>query len=175
MKKSELKVDYLDENTFWHITSKLNIENIQKNGLVPHNGKRNGKLISPEDPVSRVFFSQGLEGVLGQANNMVSIIDRIVKNIERTNEGDNGKNVKEKMREFLNNEIKEKDTKNGGFIDTIIFIKQDIFNNGINKNLNEQELNKIIYNIAKTIWENEICLKANIKEDIDYSLSLIHI
>lgn len=169
MKKSELKVDYLDENTFWHITSKLNIENIQKNGLVPHNGKRNGKLISPEDPVSRVFFSQGLEGVLGQANNMVSIIDRIVKNIERTNEGDNGKNVKEKMREFLNNEIKEKDTKNGGFIDTIIFIKQDIFNNGINKNLNEQELNKIIYNIAKTIWENEICLKANIKEDIDYS------
>ena len=30
-------------------------------------------------------------------------------------------------------------------------------------------MNKIIYNIAKTIWENEICLKANIKEDIDYS------
>ena len=28
---------------------------------------------------------------------------------------------------------------------------------------------KIIYNIAKTIWENEICLKANIEEDIDYS------
>ena len=169
MKNSELNKNYLDENTFWHITSKLNIKSIQKNGLVPHNGKRNGKLISPEDPVARVFFSQGLEGVLGQANNMASIIDRVVENIERTDEGDNGKKVKEKMDKFLNNEIEGKDAKNGGFIDIITFIKEDMFKNGINKNLNEQDLNKIIYNISKTIWENEICLKANIEEDIDYS------
>ena len=100
---------------------------------------------------------------------MASIIDRVVENIERTDEGDNGKNVKEKMDEFLNNEIEGKDAKNGGFIDIITFIKEDMFKNCINKNLNEQDLNKIIYNIAKTIWENEICLKANIKEDIDYS------
>lgn len=153
MKNSELNKNCLDENTFWHITSKLNIKSIQKNGLVPHNGKRNGKLISPEDPVARVFFSQGLEGVLGQANNMASIIDRVVENIERTDEGDNGKNVKEKMDEFLNNEIEGKDAKNGGFIDIITFIKEDMFKNGINKNLNEQDLNKIIYNIAKTIWK----------------------
>lgn len=173
MKNSELKENYLDENTFWHITSKLNIESIQRNGLVPHNGERNGKLISPEDPVSRVFFSQGLEGVLGQANNMASIIDRVIKSIERTNEGDNGKDVKEKMQVFLNdsvdNEIEEKDARNGGFIDTIIFIKEDMFKNGINKNLNEQDLDKIIYDIVKTIWENEICLKANMKEEVDYS------
>ena len=56
MKNSELKENYLDENTFWHITSKLNIESIQRNGLVPHNGERNGKLINPEDPESRVFL-----------------------------------------------------------------------------------------------------------------------
>lgn len=169
MKNSELSKKCLDENTFWHITSKLNIKSIKKNGLVPHNGKRNGKLISPEDPVARVFFSQGLEGVLGQANNMASIIDRVVENIERTDEGDNGKNVKEKMDEFLNNEIEGKDAKNGGFIDIITFIKEDMFKNGINMNLNEQDLNKIIYDIAKTIWKNEICLKVNIKEGVDYS------
>lgn len=168
MKNSELKEIYLDEDTFWHITSKLNKESIQINGLVPHNGERNGKLVSAEDPVSRVFFSQGLEGVLGQANNMASIIDRVIKRIERTNEGDSGKNIKEKMEDFLNND-EEKNDRNGGFIDIIIFITKDVFKNGINKNLNEQELDKIIYDISKTIWENEICLKADIKEDEDYS------
>ncbi len=173
MKNSELKVSYLDENTFWHITSKLNIESIQRNGLVPRDGKRNGKNTSAEDPVPRVFFSQGLDGVLAQANNLAFLINEFVKNIERTDEGDNGKNVKEQMNEFLNNsvnnEIEKKDVKNGGFIDIANFIKGDIFKNGINKNLSEQDLNKIIYNITKTIWENDICLKANLKENVDYS------
>ena len=84
MKNSELKVNYLDENTFWHITSKLNIESIQKNGLVPRDGKRNGKNTSAEDPVPRVFFSQGLEGVLGQANNLAFLMNAVIKNIEKT-------------------------------------------------------------------------------------------
>ena len=97
MKNSELKVNYLDENTFWHITSKLNIESIQKNGLVPRDGKRNGKNTSAEDPVPRVFFSQGLEGVLAQANNLAFLINEFIKNIEKTDDGDNGKNVKEKI------------------------------------------------------------------------------
>lgn len=173
MKNSELKVNYLDENTFWHITSKLNIESIQKNGLVPRDGKRNGKNTSAEDPVPRVFFSQGLEGVLAQTNNLAFLINEFIKNIEKTDNGDNGKNVKEKMQEFLNNsvnnEIEKKENSNGGFIDIANFIKEDIFKNGINKNLNEHDLNKIIYNITKTIWENDVCLKANLKESVDYS------
>lgn len=173
MKNRELKVNYLDENTFWHITSKLNIESIQKNGLVPRDGKRNGKSTSAEDPVPRVFFSQGLEGVLAQANNLAFLINEFIKNIEKTDDGDNGKNVKEKMQEFLNNsvnnEIEKKENSNGGFIDIANFIKEDIFKNGINKNLNEHDLNKIIYNITKTIWENDVCLKANLKENVDYS------
>lgn len=173
MKNSELKVNYLDENTFWHITSKLNIESIQKNGLVPRDGKRNGKNTSAEDPVPRVFFSQGLEGVLAQANNLAFLINEFIKNIEKTDDGDNGKNVKEKMQEFLNNsvnnEIEKKENSNGGFIDIANFIKEDIFKNGINKNLNEHDLNKIIYNITKTIWENDVCLKANLQENVDYS------
>ncbi len=173
MKNSELKKDYLDENTFWHITSKLNIESIQKNGLVPRDGNRNGKSTSAEDPVPRVFFSQGLEGLLGQANNLARIIDEVVTSIERTNKGDDEKNVKQKMQEFLNNsvndKIENKEAKNGGFIDIANFIKEDIFKNGINKNLNEHDLNKIIYNVTKTIWENDICLKANLKENEDYS------
>ena len=105
MKNSELKVNYLDENTFWHITSKLNIESIQKNGLVPRDGKRNGKNTSAEDPVPRVFFSQGLEGVLGQANNLAFLMNAFIKNIEKTNDGDSGENVKEKMQDFLNNSV----------------------------------------------------------------------
>ena len=127
MKNSELKVNYLDENTFWHITSKLNIESIQKNGVVPRDGKRNGKNTSAEDPVPRVFFSQGLEGVLAQANNLAFLINEFIKNIEKTDDGDNGKNVKEKMQEFLNNsvnnEIEKKENSNGGFIYIANFIK----------------------------------------------------
>lgn len=173
MKNSELKVNYLDENTFWHITSKLNIESIQKNGLVPRDGKRNGKNTSAEDPVPRVFFSQGLEGVLGQANNLAFLMNAFIKNIEKTNDGDSGENVKEKMQDFLNNSvnngIEKKEDINGGFIDIANFIKKDIFKNGINKNLNEQDLSKIIYNITKTIWENDVCLKANLEENKDYS------
>lgn len=173
MKNSELKANYLDENTFWHITSKLNIESIKKNGLVPKDGKRNGKSISAEDPVPRVFFSQGLEGVLGQANNLAVLMNAFIKNIEKTNDGDSGESVKEKMQDFLNNSvnngIEKKEDINGGFIDIANFIKKDIFKNGINKNLNEHDLNRIIYNITKTIWENDVCLKANLEENKDYS------
>lgn len=35
--------------------------------------------------------------------------------------------------------------------------------------MNEQDLNQIIYHITKTIWENDICLKSNLKENVDYS------
>lgn len=178
MKNSELQENYLNEHTFWHITSKLNIESIQKNGLVPHNGKRNGKLVSKEDPVPRVFFSQGLEGILEEANNLARIINEIIKDIKRTNKGDNVKNVKERMQEFLDSsaskEIEKKDDKNGGFIDIANFIKEDIFKNGIDENLTEQELDKIVYDITKTIWENSVCIKANLKEGIDYDLNDIN-
>lgn len=35
--------------------------------------------------------------------------------------------------------------------------------------MTEQDLDKITYNIVKTIWENDICLKANLEENIDYN------
>ena len=173
MKKSELKENYMDENTFWHITSKLNIESITKYGLVPRDGQRNGKSKSVEDPVPRVFFSQGLEGVLGQANNLAFLVNSFIENIERTSSGDNGKDIKKKMQEFINNslndKIEENDTKNGGFIDIVNFIREDVFKDGIDENLTEQDLDKIIYDIVKTIWENDVCLKVNLEEGIDYS------
>lgn len=173
MKKSELMEKYMDENTFWHITSRLNIESITEHGLVPRDGQRNGESKSAEDPVPRVFFSQGLEGILGQANNLAFLVNSFIENIERTSIGDNGKDIKEKMQEFINNSVNDKieknDAKNGGFIDIANFIREDVFKNGIDENLTEQDLDKIIYDIVKTIWENDICLKANLEESIDYS------
>ena len=56
MKESTLKYEYMNENTFWHITSRLNIESIAEHGLVPRDGKRNGEINSAEDPVPRVFL-----------------------------------------------------------------------------------------------------------------------
>lgn len=173
MKKSELKEEYLDENTFWHITSRLNIESIKEHGLVPCDGKRNGKSKSAEDPVPRVFFSQGLEGLLGQANNLAFLINNFIENIERTNTGDNGKDINKKIQEFINNsankKIEKKDAKNGGFIDIANFIKEEVFKDGIDKNLTKQDFDEIIYNIIKNIWENDVCLKASLEENIDYS------
>ena len=171
MKKSELKKEYLDEKAFWHITSKLNIDSIEKNGLVPRDGKRNGVNRSPEDPVPRVFFSQGVEGVLEQANNLAYLMNAFLHNIEKTSNGENGKDTKNKMNEFLNKDFNNEDEKyeNGGFIDIATFIKEDIFHNGINENLTEEDMDRITYNITKAIWENDVCLKANLRDKIDYS------
>ena len=173
MKKSELNEEYMDENTFWHVTSKLNLESIIKNGLIPRDGQRNGESKSAEDPVPRVFFSQGLEGVLGQANNLALLINNFIENIKRTEVKDNGGDIKEKIQEFLNNSVNDntekKDTKNGGFIDIANFIKDDIFKDGIDINLTKHDLDKIVYDIVTTIWKNDICLKANLEEGIDYS------
>lgn len=171
MKKSELKKEYLDKKAFWHITSKSNIDSIEKNGLVPRDGKRNGVNRSPEDPVPRVFFSQGIEGVLEQANNLAYLMNGFLNNIEKTSNGENGKNIKNKMNEFLNKGFNDETEKyeNGGFIDIVTFIKEDIFKNGINENLTEEDLEKITYDITKTIWENDVCLKANLRDKIDYS------
>ena len=173
MKKSELKENYMNENTFWHITSRLNIESITEHGLVPRDGKRNGESKSAEDPVPRVFFSQGLEGLLGQANNLAFLVNSFIENIKKTSIGDNGKDIKKKMQKFINNsvndKIEENDTKNGGFIDIVNFIREDVFKDGINENLTEKDLDKIIYDIVKTIWKNDVCLKVNLEEGIDYS------
>lgn len=171
MKKSELKKEYLDGKAFWHITSKLNIDSIEKNGLVPRDGKRNGVNRSPEDPVPRVFFSQGIEGVLEQANNLAYLMNEFLHNIEKTSNGENGKDTKNKMNEFLNKGFNDEDEKygNGGFIDIVTFIKEDIFQNGINENLTEEDMDRITYDITKTIWKNDVCLKANLRDKIDYS------
>ena len=77
------------------------------------------------------------------------------------------------MQDFIDNSTNDKieirETKNGGFIDIANFIREDVFKNGIDENLTEQDLDKIIYDIVKTIWENDVCLKANLKESVDYS------
>ena len=56
MKENTLSKEYMDENTFWHITSRFNVTSIAKHGLVPRDGKRNGESKSAEDPIPRVFF-----------------------------------------------------------------------------------------------------------------------
>lgn len=165
MKENTLSEVFMDENTFWHITSKFNIASISKHGLVPHDGTRNGKNRSAEDPVPRVFFSQGLEGVLGQANNTPYLINSCLKEIKRTSNGNNGKDIEGKIQQFFDN---GKDN-NGGFIDYVNFIKNNLFKDGINENLTEQELDRITYDIVKPLWENDICLKVNLREGIDYS------
>lgn len=173
MKKSELTPEYMEENAFWHITSKLNVESIARSGLVPRDGQRNGENKSAEDKVPRVFFSQGLDGVLEQANNLASIMNDFIRNISKTNTGYDGKDINKKLQEFINsssNDNAEKnDSKNGGFIDLSIFIMEDAFKNGIDQNLTGQDIDRIVYDIVTTIWKNNVCLKANLKEGIDYS------
>lgn len=75
------------------------------------------------------------------------------------------------MNEFLNKGVNSKMEKyeNGGFIDIVTFIKEDIFKNGINEKLTEEDIDRITYDITKTIWENDVCLKANLRDKIDYS------
>lgn len=173
MKESILNEEFMNEDSFWHITNRQNVESIKKHGLIPHDGKRGGKLKSAEDPVPRCFFSYGLEGVLEQANNLAFLINIWIKSIAKTSDGENGKNIKEKIQKFLDNglndENEKNETNNVGFIDLSNYIKENIFKNGIDESLTEQDIDMIIYNIAKTIWENNICLKANLREGVDFS------
>ena len=111
------------------------------------------------------FFSQGLEGVLSQANNTPYLINSCLKGIRKTSNGDSEKDIKKRIQQFFNNSK----VSNGGFIDYVNFIREILFKDGINENLTEQELDKITYDIVKPLWENDVCLKVSLIEDIDYS------
>lgn len=176
MERNELKKEYLDENTFWHITNKINLENVEKNGLIPSDGNRNGKSVSNEDKEPRVFFSQGLEAVLEQANNLGRIINEQLKRIKITHNGSKGKNAGQRLESLYNNIKKGNFDKNkylnGGFIDSCNFLFDedstisDMFPEGLAPDV---DYDKLTYDIYKTLCENFICFKGNLKEGEDYS------
>lgn len=169
MKNSKLKEEYMKEESFWHVTNKKNIESIRENGLIPKDGKRDGVLKSEIDPVPRVFFSHGLEAVLWQANNLAYLIDNIcTEQIEDKEDGYNRKELNKEIKKFL--EDKEDGKENTkGFIDIGLFLQEKINSKGISKSITKKDLEKVVYNLIKSFWENSIYIKANLEDGIDYS------
>lgn len=169
MKNSKLKEEYMKEESFWHVTNKKNIESIRENGLIPKDGKRDGVLKSEIDPVPRVFFSHGLEAVLWQANNLAYLIDNIcTEQIEVKEDGYNRKELNKEIKKFL--EDKEDGKENTkGFIDIGLFLQEKINSKGISKSITKKDLEKVVYNLIKSFWENSIYIKANLEDGIDYS------
>lgn len=169
MRNSKLKEKYMKEESFWHVTNKKNLESIREKGMVPKDGKRDGVLKSDIDPVPRVFFSHGLEAVLWQANNLAYLIDNFcTEQIEVKEDGYNRKELNKEIKKFL--EDKENGKENTkGFIDIGLFLQEKINSKGISKSITEKDLEKVAYNLTKSLWENSIYIKANLKDGIDYS------
>ena len=169
MRNSKLKEEYMKEESFWHVTNKKNLESIREKGMVPKDGKRDGVLKSEIDPVPRVFFSHGLEAVLWQANNLAYLIDNFcTEQIEVKEDGYDRKELNKEIKKFL--EDKENGKENTkGFIDIGLFLQEKINSKGISKSITEKDLEKVAYNLTKSLWENSIYIKANLKDGIDYS------
>ena len=169
MRNSKLKEEYMKEESFWHVTNKKNLESIREKGMVPKDGKREGVLKSEIDPVPRVFFSHGLEAVLWQANNLAYLIDNFcTEQIEVKEDGYNRKELNKEIKKFL--EDKENGKENTkGFIDIGLFLQEKINSKGISKSITEKDLEKVAYNLTKSLWENSIYIKANLEDGIDYS------
>lgn len=169
MKNSKLKEEYMKEESFWHVTNKKNLESIREKGMVPKDGKRDGVLKSDIDPVPRVFFSHGLEAVLWQANNLAYLIDNFcTEQIEVKEDGYDRKELNKEIKKFL--EDKEDGKENTkGFIDIGLFLQEKINSKGISKSITEKDLEKVAYNLTKSLWENSIYIKANLEDGIDYS------
>lgn len=169
MKNSKLKEEYMKEESFWHITNKKNLDSIREKGMVPKDGKREGVLKSEIDPVPRVFFSHGLEAVLWQANNLAYLIDNFcTEQIKVKEDGYNRKELNKEIKEFLEDKGNGKENTKG-FIDIGLFLQEKINSKGISKSITEKDLEKVSYNLTKSLWENSIYIKANLEDGIDYS------
>lgn len=174
IKYSKLKDEYLKEESFWHVTSKGNLKSIEEKGLVPNNGIRNGEVKEVHDIEARVFFSQGIETTLAQGNNMGFHIEDWLRGVPKNKEGLSVKEIKNEIKNFFGRSKSDKSEKgeidsNGGFLDIVRYIKEDLREKGMDENVTEEEFKDLVYDSIQTLWENQVCIKGNIIENEDYS------
>ena len=174
MKYSKLKDEYLKEESFWHVTSKGNLKSIEEKGLVPNNGIRNGEVKEVHDIEARVFFSQGIETTLAQGNNMGFHIENWLRGVPKNKEGLSVNEIKNGIKNFFGRSKSDKSEKgeidsNGGFLDIVRYIKEDLRKKGMDENVTEEEFKDLVYDSIQTLWENQVCIKGNIIENEDYS------
>lgn len=174
MKYSKLKDEYLKEESFWHVTSKGNLKSIEEKGLVPNNGIRNGEVKEVHDIEARVFFSQGIETTLAQGNNMGFHIEDWLRVVPKNKEGLIVDKIRNEIKNFFGRSKSDKSEKgeidsNGGFLDIVRYIKEDLREKGMDENTTEEEFKELVYDSIQTLWENQVCIKGNIIENEDYS------
>ena len=150
MKYSKLKDEYLKEESFWHVTSKGNLKSIEEKGLVPNNGIRNGEVKEVHDIEARVFFSQGIETTLGQGNNMGNHIEDWLRGVPKNKEGLSVDEIRNEIKNFFGRSKSDKLEKgeidsNGGFLDIVRYIKEDLREKGMDENVTEEEFKDLVY------------------------------
>lgn len=150
MKYSKLKDEYLKEESFWHVTSKGNLKSIEEKGLVPNNGIRNGEVKEVHDIEARVFFSQGIETTLAQGNNMGFHIEDWLRVVPKNKEGLSVDKIRNEIKNFFGRSKSDKSEKgeidsNGGFLDIVRYIKEDLREKGMDENTTEEEFKELVY------------------------------
>ena len=174
MKYSKLKDEYLKAESFRHVTSKGNLKSIEEKGLVPNNGIRNGEVKEVHDIEARVFFSQGIETTLAQANNMGYHIEDWLRVVPKNKEGLSVDEIRNEIKNFFGRSKSDESEQgeidsNGGFLDIVRYIKENLKEKGMDENVTEEEFKDLVYDSIQTLWENQVCIKGNIIENEDYS------
>ena len=101
-------------------------------------------------------------------------IEDWLRGVPKNKEGLSVKEIKNEIKNFFGRSKSDKSEKgeidsNGGFLDIVRYIKEDLREKGMDENVTEEEFKDLVYDSIQTLWENQVCIKGNIIENEDYS------
>ena len=94
--------------------------------------------------------------------------------VPKNKEGLSVDKIRNEIKNFFGRSKSDKSEKgeidsNGGFLDIVRYIKEDLREKGMDENVTEEEFKELVYDSIQTLWENQVCIKGNIIENEDYS------
>ena len=101
-------------------------------------------------------------------------IEDWLRGVPKNKEGLSVDEIRNEIKNFFGRSKSDKSEKgkidsNGGFLDIVRYIKEDLREKGMDENVTEKEFKDLVYDSIQTLWENQVCIKGNIIENEDYS------
>ena len=101
-------------------------------------------------------------------------IEDWLRGVPKNKEGLSVDEIRNEIKNFFGRSKSDESEKgeidsNGGFLDIVRYIKEDLREKGMDENVTEEEFKDLVYDSIQTLWENQVCIKGNIIENEDYS------
>ena len=101
-------------------------------------------------------------------------IEDWLRGVPKNKEGLSVDEIRNEIKNFFGRSKSDESEKgeidsNGGFLDIVRYIKEDLREKGMDENVTEKEFKDLVYDSIQTLWENQVCIKGNIIENEDYS------